>query len=99
MFLSSRELCIVDYLVPIVNCSYYDQLCALEGKIPAHELQIPFKWKDAFDRTIFGGKLSLSKQLMFQFLQFIKICVSDKSIICLNFKRHFIQLNSVIILD
>ncbi|KAJ9593455.1 hypothetical protein L9F63_014984 [Diploptera punctata] len=46
--------------------SYYDQLCALEGKIPAHEVQIPFKWKDAFDK---GSIFAVSS------IAYEKVCV------------------------
>lgn len=40
---------------------YCDQLGALEGKIPSQDLQVAFKWKDAFDKgSLFSGKMSLT---------------------------------------
>ena len=40
---------------------YYDQLVATEAKIPAQEVTIYFKWKDAFDKgSWLGGRQSLT---------------------------------------
>jgi programmed cell death 6-interacting protein len=40
---------------------YYDQLSNLSQKIPTQELQIPFKWQDAFSKgSVFGGRITLT---------------------------------------
>ena len=46
----------------ITACSnYYDQLVSIEKKVPVSEVNIAFKWKDAFDKgSIFGGRISLT---------------------------------------
>ncbi|KAI8421344.1 hypothetical protein MSG28_008359 [Choristoneura fumiferana] len=64
IFASSRSSQRAHFNEPLSTGSYYDQLVSLEGKVPPQEVQIPFKWKDAFDRgSIFGGRMSLSAYL------------------------------------
>lgn len=44
---------------------YYDQLTAIEGKLPISEnqIRIPFKWQDAFDKGSLFGRSNLSNLL------------------------------------
>ncbi|XP_050540794.1 programmed cell death 6-interacting protein [Daktulosphaira vitifoliae] len=54
--------------------SYYDQITALEAKVPPTEVQIPFKWKDAFNKmTSFfaNGKVNLTLSS----IGYEKVCV------------------------
>ncbi|KAK7601370.1 hypothetical protein V9T40_008811 [Parthenolecanium corni] len=40
---------------------YYDELASLEAKLAGSSPQIPFKWKDAFDKgSLFSGRASLT---------------------------------------
>ncbi|XKL66493.1 hypothetical protein PGB90_009913 [Kerria lacca] len=40
---------------------YYDELISLDAKLAGSSLQIPFKWKDAFDKgSLFTGRASLT---------------------------------------
>ena len=56
----TRDICRTEASIEALQ-RYYDQLVALEMKIPATEVQIAFKWKDAFDKgSIFGGRMSLT---------------------------------------
>ncbi|XP_043204066.1 programmed cell death 6-interacting protein-like [Amphibalanus amphitrite] len=51
---------------------YYDQLLATEAKIPAQEVTIYFKWKDAFDK---GSWLSGRQSLTVASFAFERICM------------------------
>ncbi|XP_037071951.1 programmed cell death 6-interacting protein-like [Pollicipes pollicipes] len=51
---------------------YYDQLVATEAKIPAQEVTIYFKWKDAFDK---GSWLSGRQSLTIASFAFERVCI------------------------
>jgi programmed cell death 6-interacting protein len=52
--------------------SYYDQLSALEEKVPSHKVQIPFKWTDAFSN---GSIFHPNSSLTVSSIAYEKVCV------------------------
>lgn len=59
----------LNYFVILINLRYYDQLCAIEAKLPITPTLNPisFKWKDAFGKSsLFFSRASLSLFFLFK---------------------------------
>lgn len=52
---------------------YYDYISSLISKCPPNEIQIPFKWKNAFERS--SGFLLSSGTLTISNIRYEKVCV------------------------
>lgn len=76
---------------------YYDQLCAIETKLPISENQIrlPFKWADAFEKGSIFGRNSLGYYYYFlkNFIHFYVIIFSFKVLSSSLYERICVLFN------